>query len=889
MQIRILSCEHIFFDNISKNLIFVGKKCFSLEKASVQRYKLFSSLAIMLFVFSSLTIASAQNVPSFWRDDMNYTSFSQFQAAGWSSEHPSGVSFSGSGVILDGSQADTWIHYLNNFPSNIYDWKVESKSRWINGSHSGNNVCAATEKHSYIFSADGWYSYFAFYRDGQKILTFNNYQEKSNEWITLRMERHGDQIDMYFNNQLENSYTETDITPSQLTGVVLGAPWIGVAEYDYMQVWAITSNTPTPQPSAGDGWTMFGHDVASARYSTSNAPRTNQLLWTATLDNQIRTSITILGNNAYVGTFSGNIYSLNANTGAQIWNFTTGGSIWSSPAVANGVVFVGSNDFSLYALGATNGNEIWSFKTGGGVFSSPTVVSNVVFVGSTDNNVYALDANTGSKIWNYSTNGQIRDTVAVVNGVVYVGSQDGNFYALNASTGALLWSSPTGDGDTFTNSSPAVVNGVVFVGSTDSNLYAFKTSDGSKLWSFPTRAKVSSSPAVFNGVVYVGSEDGKLYAVDSSTGTEIWSQATGGAVYSSPAVANGIVYVGSWGDTVYAFDALTGATVWTYATGGGVFSSPSIAGGVMFIGSYDYKVYAFGTSYSPNSSPAPTNIPTSSNSEFAKTPWVPAPSNGIAAPVFGLAAVSIFAAIFAAISSAPAGATSSFFGKLIDEIKNIIPETIKKWFEDFVASKRKLKVEEKTGSPYLPTKSEALVYGLSILFSTLAFSYVKVSSIDQLLLIIPTFFATSILVSFARIYILSVYTRRRGVWTEYKLWYFGLILFLVSTLAFRTPFSSPTRTVHHSHNFTEKLGGFLSFAAILITLGFGAFFFLLYASGLTLIGGTGLAMCIISAFFDTFPIEPMGGKDIYKYNKKLWAALFVVSLGLYVAWLAHVL
>ena len=851
--------------------------------------KLFTFLAVMLFVFSFIVVVKAQNDTSVWRDDINYSSFDQFQAADWSSLYTRGISFSGTGVILDGTQGDNTISYSNRFPSDIYDWKVEARSKWTLGSHSGINIGAVTEKHTYHFLADGWYSEFAFYLDGQKILRFNNYQEKSNEWITLRMEKHGNQIDMYFNNQLQNSYTETDKTPSQLIGYTTNSPWEGGAEFEYFQVWSSSPIVIAPQPGVGDSWTMFGHDVASARYSTSSAPRSNQILWSTTFESQIRTSVTISGNNAYVGSFAGTIYALNAATGIKIWNFTTGGAVWSSPAVSNGVVYVGSNDFVVYALSAASGSEIWNFRTGGAVFSSPTVLGNIVYVGSTDNNLYALDANSGAKIWNFSTGGQIRDSPAVVNGVVYAGSQDGNFYALNAATGTLLWSSPTGDGDTFTNSSPAVVNGVVYVGSTDTNLYAFKASDGSKVWSFATGGKVSSSPAVFNDVVYFGSEDGSIYAVDASTGTQIWSQATGGQVYSSPAIANGIVYVGSWGDTVYAFDALTGGEVWNYRTGGGVFSSPSIAGGVVFVGSYDSKVYAFGSSFSLGASPSPSSSPISSSGDVTKTAWVPTPVNGAAASIFAITAVSIASLIFAAVSSASAGGSSGFFSRLIDKARELIPNTIKKWLEDFIASKRKLKVDEKTGSPYLPTKSEAVVYGLSILFSTFAFSYVKVNSLDQILIIIPTFFATSILVSFARTYILAVYTRRKGVWTEFKLWPFGVGLFLLSTLAFRTPFSSPTRTVRHSKNFTERLAGFLSVAAIFITLGFGAFFFVLYKSGFALIGGTGLAMCLISAFFDTFPIEPMGGRDVYKYNKVLWGILFVITLTLYALWIAHII
>jgi outer membrane protein assembly factor BamB len=858
---------------------------FSGDWGKLKAGRLFGLLVALTLVFSFAALAKGQTETSVWRDDMSYSSFSQLQAGGWSSEHQVGVSFSASGVILDGSQGDTAIHYLNRFPSGIYDWKVEDKSRWTIGSHSGNNVGAVTEKHSYVFSADGWYNVFAFYRDGQKILTFGSYQEKSNEWIILRMEKHGNQISMYFNDQLQNSYTEVDSVPSQIVTVDLVSPWLGGAEYDYIQVWSTSPIATTPQPIGGDSWTMFGHDATSARYSTSTAPRTSQILWSVALDSQIRTSVTISGNIAYVGSFGGTIYALDASSGAEIWSFSTGGPVWSSPSVANGMVFVGSNDFGVYALSASSGSKIWNFTTGGGVFSSPTIVGSAVYFGSTDNNVYALNSDTGAKIWNFTTGGHVRDSPAVVDGVVYFGSQDGNFYALNAATGALLWSSPTGDGDTFTNSSPAVVNGVVYVGSTDTNLYAFRASDGEKVWSFSTDGKVSSSPAVFNGVVYFGSEDGSIYAVDASAGTEVWSQATDGQVYSSPAIADGIVYVGSWGGRVYGFDASTGGTVWSYATGGGVFSSPSIAGGVMFVGSYDGKVYAFGSSFSPgaSSSPAP------SSGDFARTAWVPAPASGVAASVITFTAVGAVSAVFAAVSSAPVGVASGFFDKVVDKIRELVPDTAKKWLESFIASKRKLQVDEKKGSPFLPTKSEALVYGLSILFSTFAFSYVKVNSLDQILVVLPTFFATSILVSFVRTYVLAIYSRRRGVWTEYKLWYFGLGLFLVSTVAFRTPFSSPTRTVHHSRNFTERLGGFLSCAALFITLGFGAFFFILYKNGFALVGGTGLAMCLISALFDTFPIEPMGGKDLYKYNKSLWGILFGVTLTLYVLWLAQII
>jgi outer membrane protein assembly factor BamB len=52
----------------------------------------------------------------------------------------------------------------------------------------------------------------------------------------------------------------------------------------------------------------------------------------------------------YVGSFDGNVYTLNARTGAKLWQFTTGAEVTSSPAVSDGVVYIGSLDNNVYAF-----------------------------------------------------------------------------------------------------------------------------------------------------------------------------------------------------------------------------------------------------------------------------------------------------------------------------------------------------------------------------------------------------------------------------------------------------------------------------------------------------------------------------------------------------------
>ncbi len=116
------------------------------------------------------------------------------------------------------------------------------------------------------------------------------------------------------------------------------------------------------------------------------------------------------------------------------WAYKTRGQIDSSPAVTGDVVYVGSADGNVYALDAVSGAKKWAFRTGNNVASSPAVVGGVVYVGSADGNVYALDAASGAKKWTYRTGNPVLSSPAVTGGVVYVVSTDGNVYALDATS-----------------------------------------------------------------------------------------------------------------------------------------------------------------------------------------------------------------------------------------------------------------------------------------------------------------------------------------------------------------------------------------------------------------------------------------------------------------------
>jgi len=305
------------------------------------------------------------------------------------------------------------------------------------------------------------------------------------------------------------------------------------------------------------------------------------------------------------------------------WKFHTAGRVISSPAIASGVVYVGSTDGNLYAVDADSGAEKWKFKTQSWVNSSPAIASGVVYFASYDSNFYALDAATGQLKWKFQTAGERRfagkhlhhlepaaetmpdpwdfylSSPALWNGAVYFGSGDGNVYALDAASGTLKWKFHTGD---VVHASPAIANGTLFIGSWDSYLYALDASTGQEKWRFKTgddpdihnHVGIQSSPVVVDGAVFFGCRDANVYAVDAATGKQKWSFANEGSwVNNTPLVYGGKVYFGtSIPGILHAVDAKTGVAAFQLPTGTPVFSSMAVTHDTLYMGNFGGKLTA---------------------------------------------------------------------------------------------------------------------------------------------------------------------------------------------------------------------------------------------------------------------------------------------------------
>jgi outer membrane protein assembly factor BamB len=350
---------------------------------------------------------------------------------------------------------------------------------------------------------------------------------------------------------------------------------------------------------------------------------TGSLKWKFATGARVSSSPAVADGVVFFGSYDGNFYAVDAATGKVKWKFKNAGErryaathlhgalpvgetmpdpfdvYLSSPVVWNGAVYFGSGDGNVYALDADSGAVKWKFKTGDVVHASPAIADGRVYVGSWDSYFYALDAATGAEVWRFKTGEDpnihnqvgIQSSATVANGVVYFGCRDSKFYALDAVTGKKVWMFPNNGSWVIT--SPVVRDGKVYMATSDTALlHVLDAKTGAPIGSLKYHWPIFGSPAIAGSTLYLAGQDGKLVAIDLGAWKQVWEFQTEAsrenlAGLSKPdgvpdyrKVANGNFY----DDLITATDKLHAV--------GTILSSPVVSGSVVYFGSSDGNLYA---------------------------------------------------------------------------------------------------------------------------------------------------------------------------------------------------------------------------------------------------------------------------------------------------------
>ncbi len=161
-------------------------------------------------------------------------------------------------------------------------------------------------------------------------------------------------------------------------------------------------------------------------------------------------AVNAAGTEVYICDAAGNVFAIDAASGAKLWSFAAGGK--GGGLLVNGnELLVGSASTSFYFLSTENGSELAKVTLPKGVSDiSGLAVSNdkkTVYVPLLGGGLSAIDLATRTlKTTLQVAANNLYEPVVAPNGTIFVGSKDSKVYCIDANLTSVLWSHAHLDG-----------------------------------------------------------------------------------------------------------------------------------------------------------------------------------------------------------------------------------------------------------------------------------------------------------------------------------------------------------------------------------------------------------------------------------------------------------
>jgi outer membrane protein assembly factor BamB len=184
---------------------------------------------------------------------------------------------------------------------------------------------------------------------------------------------------------------------------------------------------------------------------------TGDLIWKQPLEGSISGDIAVGEEMLYVGSFDKQLHALDKATGQVRWSVPEAGTedwIWAGPSLVNEVVYFADKKGNVYAVNAETGATLWSAQVGGSVVAAPVVNGDRVFIasagrlpGAEDEGIrhgalIALDAETGEELWREETSAPLYTAPVLVGDSVVIAlppGQENLLIVYNQEDGDEVW------------------------------------------------------------------------------------------------------------------------------------------------------------------------------------------------------------------------------------------------------------------------------------------------------------------------------------------------------------------------------------------------------------------------------------------------------------------
>jgi len=228
-----------------------------------------------------------------------------------------------------------------------------------------------------------------------------------------------------------------------------------------------------------------------------------------------------------------NLLAFDALTGTVKWTFDTNGRVYSSPAVDGNRLFVGTFSGDLYVLDASTGTPhrdptvLWTKHFDHPIVGSPMLIDQKVYLGlggysDTAGNYYLFSYTyDGTEVWRYKVDFPILSTPIPYGGNIFFADTGGNVYAVDKEgkgdgTTKLIWSRHLSDSKIWATT--LISDGRLYIPSTDHRIYCLDidgNGDGTtfEIWNMSLDGEIWSSPVIADDKLLVATTNGMVYCI----------------------------------------------------------------------------------------------------------------------------------------------------------------------------------------------------------------------------------------------------------------------------------------------------------------------------------------------------------------------------------------
>lgn len=290
---------------------------------------------------------------------------------------------------------------------------------------------------------------------------------------------------------------------------------------------------------------------------------------------------------------------------------------------------------------------------------------------------------------------------------------------------------------------------------------------------------------------------------------------------------------------------------------------------------------------------------------------------GIAISAMGAGATS---AAGGAASSAAAGAGSSVSSSAAGSAfswKNLLFGFASEYGEEALKEKTAPKDRFLDLKGSFITKREVMAMLISVIVLVIGFGYVEMMSalspnkmievlgiplftlpnfsLSSFFMVVPVVFFTSVMIILAIELVEELSAKMIGLWSEFRIWPIGLLTLLISSL-FLMPIGYPGKAVPKGEvKITNRMEVFIAscvlFSILAMMFPFEIAFLIgdsmkagLPADLLTSFGMIGITMCVMMFAYSVFPIVPMDGRKLWKFNKFYLIVMLLFGITTFGLW-----